>query len=94
MCGTSPIESRRLGNFFILISVLAAVIYAYHGERCFFSTEVKISLIALNAVDLVNLKSTISPFSLRTIKTFVNNDTNYVFSPSETTPILRLILKV
>ena len=50
--------------------------------------EVKISLISLNAVDLVKLQSKISPFSLRTmIKTFLNSDRNLVFSPSETTPI-------
>ena len=36
--------------------------------------EVKISLISLNAVDLVNLHSTISPFSLRTIKTVVKSE--------------------
>ena len=56
--------------------------------------EVKTLLISWNAEDLVNLHSTISPFSLRTIQTFLNSDTNLFFSPSETKPILRLILEV
>ena len=45
---------------------------SYLSSRSF--REVKISLITLYTVDLVNLQSTILPFSLRTVKTVVKSE--------------------
>lgn len=100
MSGTSPIIISAYGKifryWFLYLQQSSMHIMAkdvsFLPSRSF--REVKRSLISWNAQDLVNLHSTISPFSLRTIQTFLNSDTNLFFSPSETKPILRLILEV